>query len=159
MVGKQAPLSTATLDRVTVDLVRIERKDDPVPPPVLRRSATHRRTEAAQKTPPVTRARLTRSVLVETWVLPGEHRDQAEDDAMVADLTGILIEQASDEWRASELADDPDSRCSELLAVELTGYDQVIADGVEAEAFHSMLDAAQDLADRLRDEADDDDGW
>ena len=158
VVGKQDPLPIATSDREKADPVRVESKGDLFTPPAQQGSAMTSRSGPAVK-PPATTTQPRRSVPPQTWVFLDETRDQTEDDAVVADLTDTLIQQAGDEWHAPGSTDDPYFRCSELLSVELTGYDQVIADRVEAEAYHAMLDAAHDLADRLRDESEDDDGW
>ncbi len=149
----------ATSDREKADPVRVKSKGDPVPVPASHHRATRPHIATVPTRPPVSPAPPVPSVPIRKWVLPVEHRDEDNDDAVVADLTDTLIQQAGDEWHAPESTDDPYFRCSELLSVELTGYDQVIADRVEAEAYHAMLDAAHDLADRLRDEAEDDDGW
>ena len=151
--GKRDPIPVAKLD---------EAKPDPVrgytfaPPPF------GGPVPGGRVSPPPQRPKMAppprRPMPVQSWIPADWHRDAADDDAIVADLTDTLIRQAGDEWHAPGSTGDPYFRCSELLAVELSRYDPGIADRVEADAYHAMLDAAHDLADRLRDD-EDEPGW
>ena len=81
--------------------------------------------------------------------------EDAADD-LVAALSAQLIEQAGDEWHASWATDDPFSRVEVLLADSRAEYGDEIVGRAEADAYPEMVDAAQDLADRLSE--DDEDG-
>ncbi len=80
-------------------------------------------------------------------------------DDLVASLADSLIAQAGDESEASWSIDDPAARIEDLLADSRTEFGDVIVDLVETDAYSAMLDAAEDLADRLRDEDDDASKW
>ena len=89
---------------------------------------------------------------VSSWAAPIDNAETNDDDVTVAELTVLLVQLAADEWQSIGSLDDPYVRCSELLAVELSRSDPHIQDRVEAEACHLMVDAAHELADRLRED-------
>ena len=81
-------------------------------------------------------------------------------DELVAALADAIVTQAGDEFEASWSVDDPVARVEDLLADARFEYGDVVVDRAEAEAYSGMLDAAQQLSDRLQDDDDgDDSGW
>lgn len=146
VVSKPDPVRPGKADRMKHDAV----KPDPVPGPVTldRVAVTTPRPPAPTPTPPV----VTPPLLV-FRPLPMSVEDAAED--LVAALSAQLIEQAGDEFEATWSLDDPAARVEELLEDARLAYGDAIGDRVEADAWPAMVDAAQELADRLRDDEDD----